>query len=83
MVRLAANTDPVGTWDSGYRYGSNRIRCFSHLHSWQLSGLPIMPTASRFQGPGFEPYESIFHHETEILEPGYYAVDLETPQIRA
>ena len=83
MVRLAANTDPVGTWDAGYRYGSDRIRCFSHLHSWQLSGVPIMPTASRFIGPGFETYESTYHHESEVCEPGYYAVDLETPNIRA
>lgn len=79
MVRLAANTDPVGTWNSGYRYRSASITCFSHLHSWQLSGVPIMPTT----GDHLEPYVSRFRHETETHQPGYYSVLLEDTQIRA
>ena len=40
MVRLGPNTAPVGTWEAGYRYNSPRIHNFSHLHAWQLSGVP-------------------------------------------
>jgi predicted alpha-1,2-mannosidase len=77
LVRLAPNTDPVGTWDSGYRYGSRSIACFSHLHSWQVSGVPVMPTTLEPRGDGFDRYASSFRHENEVFEAGYYAVTLD------
>ncbi len=84
MVRLAPDTDPVGTWNSGYRYGSDRIRCFSHIHSWQISGAPIMPAVRlprRIEG--FETFSARFSHESEIAHPGYYRVRLAEDDIAA
>jgi len=43
MIQLSPDTDVVGTWGTGYRYYSKRIKCFSHLHQWQLSGIAILP----------------------------------------
>ena len=83
LVRLSPNTDPAGTWDAGYRYDSPRIACFSHLHSWQLSGVPVMPTTKRFSGGGFDVYASSFSHEREVAQPGYYRVHLEDQRIDA
>ncbi len=81
MVRPAANTDPVGTWNSGYRYESDTIACLSHMHSWQLSGVPVMPTTKKNSGSGFERYASRFSHAVETAEAGYYAVTLDGPGI--
>jgi len=83
MVRLAPNTDPVGTWNAGYRYGSERIACFSHLHSWQVSGVPVMPTTKALSGGGFDAHASAFSHANETVQPGYYRVLLEEPGIEA
>ncbi|MBN2064503.1 MAG: hypothetical protein JW745_06850, partial [Sedimentisphaerales bacterium] len=43
MVNLSPDTDVNGSWNSGYLYNSKNIRCFSHIHAWQLSGIPVMP----------------------------------------
>ena len=43
MVNLSPDTDVEGSWNSGYLYDSKHIRCFSHIHAWQLSGIPVMP----------------------------------------
>ncbi len=79
MVRLGPNTDPVGTWDAGYRYGSDRIANFSHAHSWQLSGVPVMPVCGT---PG-EDVSSSFSHERETARAGFYEVFLDDHDIRA
>ena len=83
MVRLGPNTDPVGTWDAGYRYNSDRISCFSHLHAWQLAGVPVMPITGELRGPGgYREYASGFRHSTETAVPGYYAVNLDDYGVR-
>jgi len=84
MVNLSPDTDPVGTWASGYRYGTDTIACFSHIHEWQLSGVPIMPTTGPFRGAaGWDACRSRYRHETEIVRPGYHSVFLDDYGIRA
>lgn len=84
MVRPGPNTDPAGTWDSGYRYNGARIRCFSHIHAWQLAGVPVMPvTGPVSRRNDFEAHGSRFRHETEQAQPGYYAVHLDDYGIQA
>ena len=62
---------------------------FSHIHSWTMSGLLMMPTTGPLkiiQGPESgspESYRSPFRHETESASPGYYAVTLDDYNIRA
>lgn len=44
MVSLSPDTQTKGSWNSGYLYNSKEIRCFSHIHCWQLAGIPVMLT---------------------------------------
>jgi predicted alpha-1,2-mannosidase len=84
MVRLSADTDPVGTWAAGYRYFSPQIQCFSHVHAWQLSGVPVMPVDRAVSVPTrIGEIGSDFSHDRETARPGYYAVFLETHGIDA
>lgn len=78
MINLSPDTDTEGTWNSGYLYGSKYIRCFSHIHAWQLSGIAVMPTVGEFRGhKGMEAYKSNFSHEGEIAKPGYHKIYLD------
>jgi putative alpha-1,2-mannosidase len=43
MVNLSPDTQIGGAWGSGYRYSTDTIKGFSHIHAWQLSGLSVMP----------------------------------------
>jgi predicted alpha-1,2-mannosidase len=84
LVRLSPDTDPVGTWGSGYRYFSNKIHCFSHIHAWQLSGIPVMPIKGTCSGPvRIQEIGSTFSHEKETVRAGYHSVFLETYGIDA
>ena len=84
MVRLSPDTDPRGVWDAGYRYNSQRIHGFSHIHAWQLAGVPVMPTVGPLQGPnGSDAYASKFSHADETVSPGYHSVFLSDYCIRA
>ncbi|MGQ8338866.1 GH92 family glycosyl hydrolase [Sunxiuqinia sp. A32] len=84
MVNLSPDTWVNGTWNSGYLYDSLYVRCFSHIHAWQLSGIPVMPTTGEFKGHlGMEAYKSTFSHEDEIVSPGYHSVYLKDYNIRA
>jgi predicted alpha-1,2-mannosidase len=84
---------PYGTVEflhfSGYWYGDDHIQGFSHLrlHGAGASDygvLSVMPIdafdSSRTTPDG---YESPFRKETEVAEPGYYAVTLDRGGIRA
>lgn len=83
MVRLSPDTDAKGTWGSGYCYNSNKICGFSHIHAWQLAGIPIMPTTGPFRGIfNFDKYSSKFSHQKEIVHPGYHSVILDDYGIR-
>ncbi|MDZ7690770.1 MAG: glycoside hydrolase family 92 protein [Balneolaceae bacterium] len=78
MVNLSPDTQTEGTWDSGYRYGDRYIRSFSHIHAWQLSGIPVMPITGAMTGhKGYDTYQSTFSHRTEIVKPGYHKVHLD------
>jgi len=84
MVSLSPDTDTKTTWSSGYLYGSDRIRCFSHIHAWQMSGVAVMPTTGVFKGHlGMDAYQSKFSHDGEIAKPGYHKVVLDDYGITA
>lgn len=79
MVNLSPDTR-VGTdgWASGYRYTDSHVHWFSHVHAWQLCGIPMLPTLGDMHGPaGSDVYKSRFSHDSEIARPGYHAVTLD------
>jgi predicted alpha-1,2-mannosidase len=78
MVNLSPDMVTSGAWNSGYRYNEDRIRAFSHIHAWQLSGIPVFPTVGDFRGhQGSEVYGSRYSHQNERVEVGYHQVFLE------
>lgn len=82
LVSLSPDTWVYGTWNSGYLYDTTTIRCFSHIHCWQLSGIPVMPVTGEMNGHlGFEAGKSRFSHDSEIVKPGYHKVILEDHDI--
>ncbi len=84
MVNLSPDTWVKGSWNSGYLYDSLHIRCFSHIHAWQMSGIPVMPTTGEMKGHlGMEAYKSSFSHEDEKASPGYHSTYLKDYNIRA
>ncbi|HQS56487.1 MAG TPA: glycoside hydrolase family 92 protein, partial [Sediminibacterium sp.] len=40
MVNLSPDMVLKGTWNTGYRYNQDTIKCISHIHCWELSGIP-------------------------------------------
>jgi predicted alpha-1,2-mannosidase len=86
MVKLSPDNRGDG---GGYNYRIGTLLGFSHIHSWTMSGLLMMPTTGPLkvvQGPDSgspESFRSHFRHETEIASPGYYAVTLDDYKIRA
>ncbi len=84
MVNLSPDTWTKGSWNSGYLYDSLHIRAFSHIHAWQMSGIPVLPTIGEFKGHlGMEAYKSAFTHEKETAKPGYHKIYLEDYNIQA
>ena len=84
MVSLSPDTDTEHSWGSGYMYGSKYIRCFSHIHNWQMSGVAVMPTVGPFKGHlGMDSYQSEFTHEGEIAKPGFHKVKLTNYDVTA
>lgn len=81
MVQLSPDTDTEGTWGVGYRYDSPRIKCFSHLHSWQLGALPVLPYSGDYSQDIDEGYS--YSHKTEIVKPGYHRVFLDECNVLA
>jgi predicted alpha-1,2-mannosidase len=78
MVNLSPDTHTQSSWNSGYRYGSEYIRCFSHIHGWQLSGIAVMPVTGKMNGHlGMDVYRSRFTHDGEIAMPGYHNIQLD------
>lgn len=78
MVNLSPDTHTKGSWRSGYLYGGKNIRCFSHIHAWQLSGIPVMPIVGEMTGhKGMDIYQSEFSHDQEVVRAGYHKVVLE------
>ncbi|ANH83856.1 alpha-1,2-mannosidase [Niabella ginsenosidivorans] len=85
MVQLSPDNQG-GVWKSGYEYSINNIGGFSHVHSWTMAGLSVMPTVGVLntrRGPADGPttgwttgYRSRIVKESEKASPGYYAVTL-------
>ena len=64
MVSLSPDTRLEGDWGAGYIYVEPYIRAFSHIHDWQLAGVPVMPVVGRMNGhEGYEAYKAPFSHE--------------------
>ena len=77
MVNLSPDMVIDGAWNSGYRYNQDTIRCFSHIHAWQLSGVPVLPTTGEFRGHlGADVYGSSYRHDQEEVRAGYHRVRL-------
>lgn len=84
MVNLSPDTGVDGDWNAGYLYGEKYIRCFSHVHDWQLAAVPVMPATGEMKGPaGYEAYKSAFSHDKEVAKAGYHKVYLEDYKITA
>ena len=75
MVNVSPDMAIDGAWNSGYRYDDDSIKFFSHIHAWQLSGIPVMPTIGEFKGHlGPDAYQSAYSHDDEKVHPGYHQV---------
>ena len=93
MVKLSPDnrawSGKAGSGRAGYDYKIPTILGFSHVHSWTIGGLLMMPTTGPLkivQGPESgspESFRSHFRHETETASPGYYAVTLDDYNVRA
>jgi predicted alpha-1,2-mannosidase len=84
MVNLSPDMSVEGTWGTGYRYHVDTIRCFSHIHAWQLSGIPVLPVTGESKGHlGPDHYGSIYSHSNEVVHPGYHQVFLDSYGIKA
>ena len=84
MVNLSPDMVTSGAWNSGYRYNQDTIRAFSHIHAWQLSGIPVFPTTGEFKGHlGSNHYGSSYSHDNETVKAGYHQVLLEDYNIDA
>lgn len=99
MVQLSPDTriqprDKAYGWAAGYRHSDDTIVGFSHTHfsgtgHSDLGDVLLMPIAGELTFERGDPdkpgsgYTSRFSHETEIAQPGYYAVTLQHDGIRA
>lgn len=84
MVNLSPDMVLDGAWESGYRYHSDSIKAFSHIHAWQLSGIPVLPTTGTFRGHmGPDIYGSTYTHESEVVQAGYHKIVLDDYDITA
>jgi len=83
MVNLSPDNLLSGAWGSGYRYNTDTIRAFSHIHAWQLSGIPVLPISGEFD-PAQSPddYCSSYSHDNEVVEAGYHKVYLDKYNIK-
>ena len=84
MVNLSPDTQLRGSWESGYLYDSTSVKCFSHIHGWQISGIAVMPATGEMRGHhGPNDYQSPFDHATEEVRPGYHRLHLDRYGITA
>lgn len=77
MVNLSPDTEINGAWGSGYRYETDTIKGFSHVHGWQISGLSVMPVSNPDTDHIFKDFYSPFSHDTEEVAPGYHKLYLD------
>ena len=78
MVNLSPDTELDGAWGSGYRYNTEEIKGFNHVHAWQLAGLSVMPVSSIAALRQIEKdYYSAFSHANETVGAGFHQVKLD------
>ena len=79
MVNLSPDTQIGGAWGSGYRYKTDTIKGFSHIHGWQISGLSVMPVivSKENRNAVYTDFYSKFSHGSEKVAPGYHQVTLD------
>ena len=86
MVQLSPDNQG-NQWKAGYEYTLSSISGFSHIHSWTMAGLSVMPTVgiinpviSAPDEPtttgGSAGHRSRIDKGTETASPGYYTVEL-------
>lgn len=84
MVNLSPDMNLKGVWNTGYKYNEDTIRCFSHVHCWELSAIPVLPATGKFKGHlGTDTYGSTYTHDGEIAKPGYHKIGLLTYGVMA
>ncbi|EON75648.1 Alpha-1,2-mannosidase [Lunatimonas lonarensis] len=84
MVNLSPDTQIEGAWGTGYRYETDTVKGFSHIHAWQMSGVSVMPvTIEGNEKVLVNDYFSKFSHDQEVVEPGYHSLFLDRFGIRA
>ncbi len=78
MVNLSPDNQKGGAWGSGYRYDTDTIKGFSHIHAWQMSGVEVMPVTLNKEQVSriWQNHESHFSHQNEVAEVGYHKVEL-------
>ncbi|SFG69953.1 GH92 family glycosyl hydrolase [Prevotella sp. KH2C16] len=88
MVQLSPDNQDQ-EWKGGYEYNLNSITGFSHIHSWTMAGLLMMPTTGELQitpGTANKPwlgYRSIYKKQNEVSKVGYYSVYLDDYKVKA
>jgi len=84
MVNLSPDTEIKGDWGGGYKYTTDTVKGFSHVHEWQLSGVSVMPVTVSAQNKAsiFKDFYSKFSHKTELITPGYHSLKLDRYQIQ-
>src|SRR5574337_2088728 len=98
MIQLSPDTampdfKHAYAWAAGYQYGDHSILGFSETHfsgsgHSDLGDVLLMPGTGKVQWDAGAPdkpgsgYRSDFSHNTEVAQPGYYAVTLATPGVR-
>lgn len=85
MVQLSPDNQGA-VWKSGYEYSLKNTGGFSHIHSWTMAGLSVMPTVgvlNTVRGLADAPttgwttgYRSRVLEQSERASPGYYTVTL-------
>lgn len=85
MVNLSPDTEIDGAWGSGYRYNTDTIRGFSHIHAWQISGISVMPVTLSEDNKTtiFSDFYSKFNHDNEVIKAGYHKLILDRYKIKA
>lgn len=85
MVNLSPDTQIGGAWGSGYRFKTDTIKGFSHIHAWQMSGVSVMPItfSKNNEKEVFKDFYSKFNHDKEKISPGFHSLELERYQIKA
>ncbi|CAM3748629.1 GH92 family glycosyl hydrolase [Flavobacterium chungbukense] len=85
MVNLSPDTEIKGDWGGGYKYTTDTVKGFSHVHEWQMSGVSVMPVTVSKENKAniFKDFYSKFSHQTEIITPGYHSLKLDRYKITA